>query len=236
MLTSKSNNIFFEYALSSMPGKRAVVVLSGVPAQPKHYSIFDWFNKEGFDVFFPRYEGTWESDGEFLSPSPTIGINKFIESMHKGLMLGDKKYCAQNVYVFGASFGGGVALALEDASYIKKICAVSPVISYSQVKGIETLGTYLQTKFLNEYRFNLEQWEKLIHDELYCPLKETKLPSHKIMLVAGKDDEQIMFSDLKQYAVDKGINNYLLEDTGHITPSRVGQDLFAKIILFFSKE
>lgn len=236
MLTNKSNNIFFEYVLSSTPGKRAVIVLIGVPAQPKHYNIFDWFTKEGFDVFFPRYEGTWESDGVFLSPSPTAGINQFIESIHKGIMLDDKMYCTDNVYIFGSSFGGGVALALDDTPHLKKVCAVSPVVSYSQVKGIETLGAYLQTNFPNGYRFRPEEWEKLIHDDLYCPLKETKLPSHKIMLVAGKNDDQIMFSDLKQYAVDKGINNYLVEETGHITPSRVSQDLFAKIILFFNKK
>jgi len=52
MLTNKSNNIFFEYVLSSTPGKRTVIVLVGVPTQPKYYNIFDWFTKEGFDVFF----------------------------------------------------------------------------------------------------------------------------------------------------------------------------------------
>jgi len=150
-------------------------------------------------------------------------------------MLDDKMYSTDNVYIFGSSFGGGVALVLDDTPHLKKVCAVSPVVSYSQVKGIETLGAYLQTNFPNGYRFRPEEWEKLIHDDLYCPLKDTKLPSYKIMIVAGKNDDQIMFSDLKQYAVDNGINNYLVEDTGHITPSRVSQDLFAKIILFFNK-
>lgn len=234
MISGKSNNIFFEYAPSATPGHKTVVLLCGVPAQPKQYAVIEWFANAGFDVFFPRYEGTWESDGVFLSPSPIVGINTLIDSIHTGLMLNDAEYRSEEVYVFGASFGGGVALALDDAPYLKKVCAVSPVVSYAQVKGIETLGAHLKSAFPNDYRFDMAEWEKLVRDELYCPLRETKPPATKIMVVAGKDDDQIMADDLKQYAGEKGIK-YLLEDTGHITPSRVSENLFAKILTFFNE-
>ena len=120
MTPNTHNNVFFEYFPSNSSHRKAMVILTGVPGKPKKYDIFERFNQEGFDVFFPRYEGTWESKGNFLSPSPVVAIDSLIEAIHNGITLtGQLKgqvYKSDEVFVLGSSFGGGVALVLQDHS------------------------------------------------------------------------------------------------------------------------
>ena len=87
--------------------------------------------------------------------------------------------------------------------------------------------------YYNITRFNDEDWNALIKDEIFCPLITTNIAPEKIMIVAGKHDDEINSDDLKHFAELKGINNFVLEDAGHISPSKISGSLFNKIFNFF---
>lgn len=216
--------------------RKSVVFLLGLPGSPKEYEVFKYFMSEGFDIFLPRYEGTWESKGEFLERAPSIAIDELLSVLKSGVILPDGNiYKSNNVFVLGASFGGGVALVLNSKN-IKAVSALSPVISFKNVSKIETLGTYLGAQEKENYRFKNAQWNKLISDTLYSPSTDMIISPDNVLLMAGKNDEQITYTEIQQFATDKGISNIDVEDTGHITISRITESQQSRILNFFSSK
>ena len=231
-------NIYVEYDISpnAIGERKAIVFLLGLPGSPKEYEVFKYFKAKGFDIFLPRYEGTWESKGEFLKCAPSVAINELLSVLESGVMLNDGNiYKSTNIFVIGTSFGGGVALVL-DARNIKAVSVLSPVISFKNVNKIETLGAYLSTKEKDNYRFVDTQWNKLICDTLYSPLTNMSISPNKVQIIAGKDDDQIMWTEIEQFATDKGISNVDIENTGHITISRINEKQQERILNFFNSK
>ncbi|HEY1037601.1 MAG TPA: hypothetical protein VGE62_03380 [Candidatus Paceibacterota bacterium] len=230
-------NQYVEYDLSPVgQGKKAAIFLLGLPGSPKRYAVFEDFKNDGFDIFLPRYEGTWESKGIFLENSPVQAIDELSSLIHSGLDLGGATYAADSIYVMGASFGGGVALSIQDHDFIKGVCALSPVVSFAEVVGIETLGKYLGAAEADHYRFNSDRWGKLISDNLYCPSKLTYLDSTKILILAGEDDDQILAKSVSRYAIDRNIQHEIFASTGHITFSRLTKSMVDLILNFFKQK
>lgn len=199
--SSLYKNLFFTYALSGkVPSIGTVILLDGLPSNPlSKNQLTQKLAEQNYDVFFPRYEGTWESKGEFLGRAPSEAIIEFIEALKKGTILGDKKYQARKVFVLGSSFGGGVGLDIATKYSVGKICVTSPVISFRKVKGIETLGDYLKNSQIGNYRFDSKKWQKLIKDELWDLDKERMKGSPKILMVTGENDDQIDKKDVIEF-------------------------------------
>jgi len=149
MKSSRDKDLYFTYTLSeSSFSYGAVIILDGLPSRPASKDqLIKKLSGHGFDVFFPRYEGTWESKGEFLKRPPSRGIIEFIEALRKGVSLNDKKYFARKIFLLGSSFGGGVALDIAAKGVADKICVLSPVISFRRVAGVDALEDYLRTAY-----------------------------------------------------------------------------------------
>ncbi len=231
-------NTYVEYSLSSVTcgPKKAIVFLLGIPGSPKEYEIFENFKSEGYDIFLPRYEGTWESKGEFLERAPSVAIEELLSILQSGILLEDgQNYSADNLFILGASFGGGVSLVLK-TELIKAICALSPVISFKKVERIETLSSYLKAEEKENYRFDQLNWDKLISDSLYSPVRDMSISPDKFLIIAGKNDDQISYTDIEEFAKQKGISNIDIENTGHITFSRVTKDQYLRILNFFKSK
>lgn len=231
-------NTYVGYSISPKTANesKAIVFLLGLPGSPKEYEVFEYFKSEGFDIFLPRYEGTWESKGEFLERSPSIAVEELLSALQSGVFLEDgQEYKAEHLFVLGASFGGGVSLILR-AKSIKAISALSPVISFNKVKRIESLGTYLTTQEKENYRFRDSQWNELISDVLYSPLRDMSISPDKVLIIAGKDDDQVIYTDIQDFAADKGILNIDIENTGHITISRITKEQCIRISDFFNSK
>lgn len=186
------------------------------------------------DVFFPRYEGTWESKGEFLKRAPSRAIIEFIKALRSGIVLNDKKYLAQKIFVLGASFGGGVALDIASQNIADKICAISPVISFKRIAGIETLENCLRTAFPRDYRFNPKNWRKLLEDGLWSlDNNKIKNPSN-VLIIAGEADDQIKKADVLEFGKKNKIK-ISVYSLGHITLSKITEPILEEILGFFSK-
>lgn len=225
------NTIAYNYIKSRKEdSKKAIVILPGLPTTPKHYEISDALAAEGFDVFVLQYEGTWDSRGVFLERHPADAINEYITALSTGIDIDDIRYVYESVCVLGSSFGGWVSLALDCQAVIKAVCVLSPVIRFSDVVGIETLGTHLQTTLSDRYRFTIDRWNMLISDRMD---KERTLPKDSILLIAGAHDTQIPLDDIVDYATHHSINIEVLEQTEHLTLSRLDQECQQKIVSFF---
>ncbi|MBU2503940.1 MAG: hypothetical protein KJ879_02715 [Nanoarchaeota archaeon] len=234
--SSKYGNLFFTYILSEgATSNGAIVLLDGLPSNPSSKDqLMQKLSEYNYDVFFPRYEGTWESKGKFLERAPSEPIIGFIEALGKGENIGNNKYKAKKVFLLGASFGGGVALDIAFKYPVDKICVTSPVISFKGVKGIKTLGDYLKTEHSKNYRFDLKEWQKLIQDEVWnLKNNEIKNPSG-ILIVAGKNDDQIKESDVVKFGGTSHIK-VITCDLGHITLSKISDSILLEILNFFSK-
>ncbi|MCL5729984.1 MAG: alpha/beta hydrolase [Candidatus Pacearchaeota archaeon] len=234
--SSEYKNLFFAYALSEeVPSRGTIILLDGLPSNPlSKNQLMKKLSEQDYDIFFPRYEGTWESGGRFLERAPSEAIIEFIEMLKRGRNLENKKYKAGKVFLLGSSFGGGVALDIATKFPPNKICVVSPVISFRKVEGIESLGNHLKTSEVENYRFDSRDWQRLIEDKIWN-LENCKIinPSN-IMIIAGKDDDQIKEKDVTEFGKKNSIKVRVC-DSGHITLSKIPDSILAEIIDFFSE-
>lgn len=232
---SRYKNLFFTYILSSISPKGAIILLDGLPSNPISKDVLMKKLAEcNYDVFFPRYEGTWESKGNFLERAPSEAIIEFIEKLRRGEDIENKEYKAKKVFLLGASFGGGVALDIATKYDVDKICVTSPVISFKEINGIETLENYLRTAYTKDYRFDSKNWQKLIKDEIWN-LKDSKIRDpFKILIIAGKNDNQIKESDIIEFGKRNNISVRIF-DLGHISLSKITEPILNEILDFFSE-
>jgi esterase/lipase len=232
--SSRYKNLFFTYLYSKANlSKGAIILLDGLPSNPSSKTnLINFLSEKGFDVFFPRYEGTWESEGIFLLRAPSEAVIEFIKKLKEGIKIKKTFYKNKNILILGASFGGGVALDISTKENVGKICVLSPVISFRKVEGIENLESYLNKEYREDYRFNLKGWKKLLKDELWN-LNETKIyGSNKIWVGIGKSDGQVKERDIKKFCERKDISVETY-DLGHITLSKIPFSMLEEIINFF---
>ncbi len=235
--SSQYKNLFFEYSISEeSESKAAIILLDGLPSKPhSKKEIIQKLSKKGFDIFFPRYEGTWESKGTFLENPPSKPIIEFIQKLKKGIKIKNKEYQNNNIFIIGASFGGGVALDISTKETHIKICVLSPVISFRKIPSLETLETYLREAHKNDYRFDSNQWKKLLEDKIWNLDKdEIKIPS-KVWIGIGKDDDQIKEKEVIEFAKKNNIK-IKVYDFGHITLSKINEEMLKEIINFFEED
>jgi len=233
--SSRDKDLYFTYTLAELSfSYGAVIILDGLPSRPASKDqLIKKLSGHGFDVFFPRYEGTWESKGEFLKRPPSQGIIEFIEALRKGVSLNDKKYFARKIFLLGSSFGGGVALDVAAKGVADKTCALSPVISFRRVPRIKTLEDYLRTAYSKDYRFNSKNWQKLLEDRLWnLDSFQIKNPSD-VLIMAGNVDEQIKKADLIKFGKKNKIRVNIY-NFGHITLSKITESILEEIRGFFS--
>ncbi len=234
--SSQYKNLFFTYILSrGAPSKGTIILLDGLPSNPlSKNQLIQKLAEYNYDVFFPRYEGTWESKGNFLKRAPSEAIIEFIETLRKGESIENKKYKAKKVFLLGASFGGGVAFDIATKYVVDKICAISPVISFKEVNGIETLENYIRAAYSKDYRFNSKEWQKLIKDEVWNLEDNEIRESSNVLIVTGKNDDQIKESDLTEFGKRNNVK-VRIYDFGHITLSKIPESILGEILTFFSK-
>ncbi len=205
--------------------KKIAILLPGLPYKPKKYNLVDKLNDLGFDVAFLRYSGTWGSEGEFLEQPPQKDVNILIKKIRdEGL----NSILYKEVCLIGSSFGGAVSLTVNDDPIIKKIIVLSPVISYKKVPAIDTLSEYLISNFPNEYVFRQERFTDLINDNISSPVNQYEIDSSKVLLIGGREDEEINITDIVEFGNQNNIR-HIVFDGGHITFSKITDDIFVII-------
>lgn len=240
------HDIVAEIALPERQTGRVIILASGLPSMPSKRSVLEFLAGEGYAVVFPRYRGTWESDGTFLEQSPTRDIRDVIETLQK-----EKRFWCifsqswiplhvKNFFLFGSSFGGPAASTLSELSSVKKIVLLSPVIDW-QVHGInepfDELIRFTMEGFGMATRLrSSKDWQKLLQSDFYSfPSDLSQTAKKKIFLVHCLDDTVVPIEPAQELVRHKKILTYYFKPHGgHLGLGHITQLFFwHKIKKFF---
>jgi pimeloyl-ACP methyl ester carboxylesterase len=182
---------------------------------------------------FPRYRGTWESEGVFLLRSPVRDIEDlFFHLLKDGNiteLYGNRtfKINTKNLILVGASFGGAVALCAATTPAVKKVIALSPVVDWKNYAGSKTpqamshLKRFLRNGFGEAYRFDVSGWEKFERGKLFNPpQKIAPAVAKKIIIVQDNADTAVSPERVAEYAKAEKIKIKKTKGYGHISFSR----------------
>jgi pimeloyl-ACP methyl ester carboxylesterase len=227
--------------------KRVIVLCDGMPGMPRKQPLADFLAHQGYWVFYPRYRGAWESDGEFLAGSPHVDILDVIDQLPKGFRdAGFGKWfelSPDEVFVIGGSFGGPAAILCSLDSRVKRVVANCPVVDWSILRASEKTETsnpsyaaYIREAFGNGYRLTARNWAKLYSGKFYNPIYHAaEVDPTKIIMFHAKDDPHVPWGSVARFARLTGIPLKLLARGGHLRTEYIVQHYWPRIHKFFTK-
>lgn len=225
--------------------RRAVILCDGMPSSPRKQPLCEFLSKKGYWVFYPRYRGTWESDGVFLKKSPHEDILDVIDELPEGVteVTFGKKFAVEpdEIFVIGGSFGGAAAVLASLNPRVKKVIANCPVVDWSILAHSEKKETsnksyvaYVRQAFGNGYRITEKNWNKLRSGSFYNPAYHVdEIIAGKVMMFHAKDDPYVPWRSVKRFARKTGIKLNLFATGGHLSTQDTVQRYWPRIQRFF---
>lgn len=206
-------------------GKVAILAI-GAPSSSSKKERIAFLANQGYVAIFPRYRGTWESDGWFLSKSPAQDIRDVIQELEKkkqitNIATGEKLAVKiTQVHLFGGSFGGPAVLLNTDLPIVKKVIACAPVIDWSKDgvdEPFDSFVRYSQEGYGGMYRTkDKKDWQKLVKSDFYNPISHTKsIVGKKVFILHAKDDTNVPHNPVIPFAEKVGASYYLKPIGGH---------------------
>ncbi|MBI3334338.1 alpha/beta hydrolase [Candidatus Pacearchaeota archaeon] len=194
--------------------KMGVVIIPGLPNQPRNEEFGDNLAAEGFYVLQPRFIGSWESYGEFSLDNCIKTIIESIEKLKSGEAVevwGEKKISweIKEVAVVSSSFGSLLVLSSLDKLSAKKIVCLGPLINIKehntdkrfQEQDLYTLAGFLERGWHNAFRgFDAEEWKNFVKGNCMNPYEILQnVSGREILLLHGEDDVVVHFSRTQDY-------------------------------------
>ena len=224
-----SGEIIEEFLQPVKKSSRAIILCGGLPSTPSSKELMHFLSSKGYWVIFPRYRGTWESDGLLLKNSPHLDILDVVSSISSGFvdLWSGEKYKIKNpkIYIIGSSFGGAAAILASEDKRVRKIVALSPVIDWrveTEAEPIYWLRDFVKNAFGNAYRYKKESWNKLKSGKFYNPIAEIKkLDKNKIYIIHPQNDEVVTSATSIKFEKELNCKLTLLKDGGHLSLSAI---------------
>jgi len=94
----KMDKVVSEICVNDKYKDKILILLDGLPSIPKNRDLLQQYSSFGFTVFFPRYPGTWESEGKFLEDNPIPAIEKLLVEIKRGIVVENIKISAKEIY------------------------------------------------------------------------------------------------------------------------------------------
>lgn len=227
--TRFAREIVAEFAVpASRRSGRVIVLFDGMPSLPRKQPLMLWLAQRGYWVLYPRWRGTWESDGQFLEQSPERDLGDILDELPRGLRdpaFGQEfRLRPAHIYVMGGSFGGSAALLAALDPRIEKVVANCPVVDWSVLAREQSRETsnpsytaFIREAFGNGYRLRAKHWNKLRGGRFFNPAaREQALDGSKILIFHAKDDPYIPWRGVERFARVTGARLRLLERGGHV--------------------
>lgn len=225
---------------------KVAILASGLPASPTKNKVLQFLAKQGYVAIFPRYRGTWESEGNFLEKSPAQDIHDVIldivkRKTIKDLFSGETKRVRVNaVHLFGSSFGGPAVLLNSQLPIVKKIIAISPVIDWKKAGEDEPFDFFVrftQECFGDAFRVRHQRdWQKIIRTDFYNPIDHTsKIDGKKVFIIHTKDDTIVPYEPIMPFVGKTHSTYYLKPKGGHLSFSHLTHKFYWKKISRFLK-
>lgn len=137
VLRAYYGGIFFEFVLQDRTAD-AVIILPGFPGRNDYNDLIRVFFERGYHVFVPRYRGSYQSSGSFLSKNPVDDLILFTKNLDKGFAksLWDNKkqgFKINKKIIVASGFSGPIAcgLAAKHPEFSHLILA-SPIWDYQK--------------------------------------------------------------------------------------------------------
>ncbi len=224
--------------------QQVIILCDGMPGIPRKKPLVEFLSHKGYWVFYPRYRGAWESDGEFLAKSPHEDVLDVISGLSrpiKELAFGEKfDATPDDIFVIGGSFGGAVAILSSLDSRVKRVVANCPVVDWSILKEEEKTETnkpyasYLRDAFGNAYRMKARNWNKLYSGKFFNPVYHAdEIDPAKVLMFHAKDDPHVPSWSVEEFAKRTGVKLKLLARGGHLKTEFVVKKYWRQIDEFF---
>jgi pimeloyl-ACP methyl ester carboxylesterase len=224
---------------------RVILLCDGMPSIPRKQPLAEFLSKQGYWVFYPRWRGAWESDGQFLEKSPEQDLSDIIDELPRGireLAFGQVFHCSpREVFVIGGSFGGAAAILASLDPRVHRVIANCPVVDWkilddeqSKETSDPSYAAYIRRAFGNGYRLRARNWNKLRSGTFYSPAHHAnELNPRKILMFHAKDDPYIPWRGVRDFAAKAGIQLRLLARGGHLRTEAVVRTHWPQIKRFF---
>jgi len=236
------NGIIYDITFPDVSKKTLIILLPGLPEYPLPKQLMLDLANAGYFVIYPRYRGTFESDGEFLSRSPAYDILELLTFLEKTKKItelyspSEKLIEFSKVVVLGPSFGGSVALHLSQLTEkISKYLVFAPVLDFKSHGNIQSeqdlknLLRFLEQGYKNVYRFKKENFYKLLKGEILPSAFDNKIDSSKIVLIHGNKDPSVSFQNSKKFAELSGCK-FVEVEGGHLSFSKIPISLILSLL------
>ena len=226
--------------------QRIILLCDGMPSIPRKQPLAEFLAAQGYWVFYPRWRGAWESDGQFLAKSPAQDLSDIIDELPKGIReiaFGQKfRVRPDEIFVIGGSFGGAAAILASLDPRVKKVIANCPVVDWGILDDAEKKETsnknyaaYIREAFGNGYRLTDKNWNKLRSGNFYNPVRHMReLTPSKILIYHAKDDPYIPWRSVRSFAEQAGIRLRLFARGGHMRTEMVVRRRWKEIERFFA--
>jgi dipeptidyl aminopeptidase/acylaminoacyl peptidase len=223
---------------------RVIILCDGMPGIPRKKTLVQFLSRKGYWVFYPRYRGAWESDGEFLKRSPHEDVLDVIGGLQKPiteLAFGRKfEVNAPEIFVIGGSFGGAAAILASLDERVTRVIANCPVVDWTILRESEKAetskpyATYLREAFGNAYRMKARNWNKLYAGKFFNPAHHAdEIDAKKILMYHAKDDPNVPWQSVEKFARQTGAKLRLFALGGHLKTEYVVTRYWKEIERFF---
>jgi pimeloyl-ACP methyl ester carboxylesterase/predicted nucleotidyltransferase len=220
--------IVTECILQKENSRGSILFADGLPRVPEADKFLNLLASWGYDVFYPRLRGTWESEGSFLKEHPGEDILAIIEALTKGISIKETQFRSDKQILVGISFGTLSVVHASSHPSIQTVIAISPIISMRDIVSIESLEAYIREFFPGSYRFLSEDWAQLMQGKIDLNpdiFNSGDRGLGKYHFIAAEQDEQIPFDSLVKFCTKNNIKLHAIPGA-HLSLERSQQQLF----------
>ena len=170
--------------------KETVILLHGLPGNERSLDLAQELRRNGKNVIYFNYRGSWGSQGEFLYSNCIEDVKEVMDFFDKPENSTKYRIKSKSYILFGHSMGGGIALLVgAKDSRISKIGAFSPnPVGNAPKELLDWVYNYTKTLFMLEINPNEFYNEIIENNALYDPLKYKNELSKKDILILDENN------------------------------------------------
>ncbi len=215
IIISIGNDSIAGYGLfaSGAGKKETVLLLHGLPGNERNFDVAQELRRNGRNVIFFNYRGTWGSQGEFMYSNCIEDVTKVLDYFSVPAHADRYNVKSDSFVLFGHSMGGGVALisGAEDPR-VKKIAIYSPynvALAARDPQSLTGARNHLKSLFMLKVDPDRFIGELIDRTDEYNPLTYQKALSHKKLLIFDENERNKEWIDQLDGA------QYILMKTDH---------------------
>lgn len=201
----------FAMLASGEEKKETVLLLHGLPGNERSLDLAQELRRDGKNVVYFNYRGSWGSQGEFLYSNCLEDVTKVIDFFNDPEN-SEKYRVKQNSFIlFGHSLGGGIALLIgAKDKRVRKIGSFSPnPLGSAPQELLDWVYNYTKTLFMLNINPDEFYNEIIENKDLYNPLSYKTELSKKDILIFDEDTRNRVW-------IEKvGNIEYILMETDH---------------------